>query len=176
MATKCSQTADYPNLGATTAYADQKRVDYGVISLSGTSTDFNGLASDLYKIRVSMWAISLTTADACYIRLGTASAFETSGYVNYYTHLVGTTASGTPYTTVFRVSMAASAANSNFGHFELLKFNNNYWSFYWLGTDGGRVGMNAGAKGLSGALTRIRFETGSGTFDAGYARCLGFRL
>lgn len=111
-----------------------------------------------------------TAGDDFLVRLGTASAFESSGY----SHFSGIPAStGTALATAFAVQVGAAGAAR--GEMNLKHLGSNEWSqTHTVAHTTTRIAVGSGTKTLADVITRIRVLPSSGNW-AGGAVQVGYR-
>lgn len=145
-----------------------------IATTSGTSVDFtgsNGVPTWAKRVTIVFNAISTNGTSDIIVQLGTASAFETTGYSASNLSAASTTV-GTAYTNGFGLLASPVAANSYNGILTLINLSDS--SYMWAAngmftTGNATTNFCAGGKVLSGPLTRIRLTTsgGANTFDNG---------
>lgn len=131
-------------------------------STSGTAINFTAIPSTAKRITVLISGVSLSGTDQLWIRLGTASGVETSGYL--------ATSSGTSETVAFLMTLGNAAAAARGAYvFCLVDSSTNTW--VGSGTHVGAAGTSyadAGTKSLAAVLDRIQvLPSGANTFDLG---------
>jgi hypothetical protein len=145
-----------------------------VATTSGTSVEFsgaNGPPTWTKRITIIFNQISTNGASDIILQLGTASSYETTGYVA--SHLaVATTSAGTAFTNGFGLIVSPVASNNYSGLLTLAAVSDSSYSWTAMGMiSAGTTTTNfaSGLKVLSGAITRIRLTTtgGANTFDNG---------
>lgn len=111
-----------------------------------------------------------TAGDDFLVRLGTASAFESSGY----SHFSGIPAStGTALATAFAVQ--AGAAGAARGEMNLKHLGSNEWSqTHTVAHTTTRIAVGSGTKTLADVITRIRVLPSSGNWAGGSVQA-GYR-
>ena len=142
-----------------------------VASTSGTTIDFTSFPSWVKRISVLFSAVSTTGATGVFMRLGTSSGFESTGYTWYYST---NGASGAGNTTYFQPGVRNTAASTHYGSVVLYLLNSatNLWVIQQqtsAGADGPDVYIISGSKALASTLTQLRLGSvdGTSTFDAG---------
>ncbi len=142
---------------------------------SGTSKEFTGIPSGTKMVVVSFNTVSLNSTGVdmpIRVKLGTSSAYETSGFSGYSLGLV----SGT-----FSVSYSFTANIVPFGQgssqgrtfsgqliLSLLDATNDIWSYQSnIGTGSDLIFVGGGTVDLSGPLYKLKIEPDSGSFDSG---------
>jgi hypothetical protein len=116
-------------------------------------------------------AVSTNGATGVFLRLGTASSFESTGY-NWWASTNGLSTVGN--TTYFQPGLRATAASNFYGTvvLTLLDSATNSWVLQQqttAGPDSSDVWSASGSKSLASTLTRIRLSSidGTSTFDSG---------
>lgn len=142
-----------------------------VASTSGTSIDFTSFPSWVKRVTVLLSGVSTTGATGVFMRLGTSSGFESTGYTWYYST---NGASGAGNTTYFQPGIRNTAASTHYGSVVLYLLNSatNLWVIQQqtsAGADGPDVYIISGSKALAATLTQLRLGSidGTSTFDAG---------
>ena len=134
---------------------------------SGTTADFTGIPSWVKRIRVVLNQFGTNGTSPYILVLGTASSFETTGYITS-TGLIfngATTYTATGITTAVSVTQS-NFANTGYNTTVLLSLQDsttNYWSNISFTTGGTTLQVSGGGKSLAGTLTRIRLTTQNGT-------------
>jgi hypothetical protein len=135
-------------------------------TVSGTITVvgvvFAGIPSWAKRISVYLGGFSTSGTSAYLIQLGTASGFETSGYVGSY--------ASTLYSSGFLLA-SNTAANVFHGEASFSTIGNNVWigALNFAISNSAGQSQGAGTKSMPGTLDRIRLTTvnGTDTLDAG---------
>lgn len=142
-----------------------------VASTSGTSIDFTSIPTGVKRITVLLSGVSTTGATGVFMRLGTSSGFESTGYTWYYST---NGASGAGNTTYFQPGIRNTAASTHYGSVVLYLLNSatNLWVIQQqtsAGADGPDVYIISGSKALAATLTQLRLGSvdGTSTFDSG---------
>jgi hypothetical protein len=142
-----------------------------VASTSGVSVDFTSLPSWIKRVTVMLSAVSTNGATGVFMRLGTSSGFESTGY-NWWTSTNGLSTAGN--TTYFQPGLRSTAASGFYGTvvLTLLDSATNLWVLQQqttAGPDSADVYSASGSKALASTLTQIRLGSinGTSTFDAG---------
>jgi hypothetical protein len=136
---------------------------------SGTSIDFTGIPSWVKRITVMFDGVSTNGSDNILIQTGSGS-FDTSGYIGAGSY-IGLSTLATVNSTAGYVVQNGGAANTISGCLCITLLTSNSWVangvFGFSNTTA--VILAAGARGVSGALDRVRITTtgGTNTFDAG---------
>lgn len=135
-------------------------------STSGTTVEFTGIPSWAKRITILLYDVSSTGGSLFITQLGTASGWETTGYVS----VSGNDAGEDNSTAGFVIRNTSGGSDSISGSIVITNISGNKW----IGTHDANNGTNSansgsGRKELSGALTQVRLTTISGTptFDAG---------
>ena len=167
---------------ATTAYVDSSvaaiatgpTLGTAVASTSGTAIDFTGIPSTAKRVTVMFSGVSFSSnPSSIWMRVGTSSGLETSGYSAASGRIAASSASGSAYVSdsVFELVTGASSASETFwGHVIFSKITGNMWAATGaVGTDATyKVTSFCGAKTLSSSLDRLRIYPQSAVnFDAG---------
>jgi hypothetical protein len=138
---------------------------------SGTLFDFTGIPAWASEISVLFNQVSLSGTDNIRIQIGTASAFETTGYASSGFNTSGAVlASSGLATDGFSVRVALSTrVISGFAFIKRYDPSENQWHYSAsLAAGGDNMSVNGGVKTLAGTLTRVRItRTGSNTFAGG---------
>lgn len=142
-------------------------------STSGANVDFTSIPSWAKKIIVMFNGVSTTGTSTPILQLGTASSFESSGYVATAARInngVGIAAAA--YTAGFGFDTAWGATTTLNGSYilTLLDAATNTWVAQGNFSGGSTLmQLGSGSKALGGTLTRVRVTTSGGTdtFDAG---------
>ena len=140
---------------------------------SGQYQEFTGIDSDVNRITLIFWNLSVNTAASLLMQIGDAGGFETSGYTGtgFYDH-------GTGYS-YNNSSIAWHTPTASPGHvyhgratIERADTTNRIWVCTWTYglSDMGLMGGGGGHKQLSGTLDRIRIGWNTGVFDGGTVR------
>lgn len=145
-------------------------------SLTGTSVDITGIPSWVKRVMIVMEGVSCSATANTLIQLGTASGFETTGYVGSVDSW-GTTTSVTAWpVTGCEITQGVTASQSYSGIATFMLVTGNIWvmTFNGGGEVTGQAEMSAGTKALLGALTQFRITTtaGTATFDGGHVNVL----
>ena len=149
---------------------------------SRTSVDFTGIPSWAKKITGTLSGVSTDGAGAgpLWVRLSSATVFQTSGYVSRWSAhgSTGGLATGSQ-TSAIQLSGVMNNPSTIEGTFTLCKVSGNLWHFTLCGQglDGSSVNTSRNATGyitLPDQLDGIRFTTSNGTdiFDAGIVNIL----
>ncbi len=153
-------------------YLQRFTLTASVASTSGTVIDFTNIPNWVKRITLNFQSVSTNGTSPIGIRLGTASAFATSGYeaVTTFVSAAANTSGGASWTSAFGVSISPTGANAFSGTatFELLA--SNIWTFKISANTGtGSSLQGGGFISLVDTLTRLRLTTTGGTdvFDAG---------
>jgi hypothetical protein len=143
-----------------------------VASTSGTAIDFTGIPSWVKRVTVMFNGVSLNSTSTLLIQLGTSSGVDTSGYFGNNIYVNGGSPGSNATNAGVQFYGTGGAANANYGTVVFTSLGSaNTWTFQG-GVSTASTGACAyvsGAKGLSGALDRVRITSTSGTdtFDAG---------
>jgi hypothetical protein len=138
---------------------------------SGTLFDFNGIAPWANEISIMFNQVSLSGTDNILIQLGTAAAFEATGYLGGGMNSSATAiASSGPVTDGFLVRVAVAArAISGIATIRRYSASSNFWHYSGVlhaGSDA--MSYNGGIKETATNLTRLRItRSGGNTFDSG---------
>lgn len=145
------------------AYVSSRRVLYAPQSLNGLgAVDFNSIPSWVNTIKVMFDQASFNSVDML-VQLGTASAFETTGYVSGSFNTAGSTQLGTGFNLVNDGSGSFAS-----GMMTITRMVGDTWAAsHGFGNSAGRAGAGGGRKGLAAALTRLRVTRVSGTWTGG---------
>lgn len=148
-----------------------------LVTLTGTEIDLSGIPAGARRVQLSLRGVSTNGTSPLRLQLGTASAFETSGYTGVVSSLGGGVASQAHPSAGFRLQVNPAAAGAYSGVIELVRHDDDAHAWVLrsqLADPAAATQQHAasGEKALSGALTRLRLttENGSDTFDAGTAR------
>jgi hypothetical protein len=140
-------------------------------STSGTAINFTGIPSWVKRITVMFNGVSVSGSSLIQIQLGTASGFETTGYVSLVT---GNNAAVSSNSTTGLLAMGyGNAGYLTTGLVTITSMGSNlYVNSTVTCTDsslGNFSSTGGGRKTLSGTLDRVRITTvnGTDTFDAG---------
>jgi len=173
-------TVNWPSAAGTIALtSDISEISATTATTSGTTVDI-ALSANIKQFTVNFEAVSVNGTAEIMIQLGTASAFETSGYnaiVSFITTAVGTATEGTGQT----ITSSIGATGNLYGSvtFTLENSSTNTWTASGsLGdTVLGATFVAAGGKSLSDVLTRMRLTTVGGTaaFDNGSINVVSFK-
>jgi len=142
---------------------------------SGTAVLFSGIPSWARRITLMLSGVSTSGTSNYLVQLGTASGFETTGYVSGSQST--TTGSGYSTSTAGFVLRFASGSVVASGAARFNNLNGNIWvgdgNFIDSASTNGSVTL-AGGKTLADVLTQIRLTTvnGTDTFDAGSVNIL----
>jgi hypothetical protein len=133
---------------------------------SGTTVDFTGIPSWATNIKIYFDGVSLSGTNDLLVRLGTSSAFETTGYIGASEALSAVVTSTSGWPIILRAS-----TRSLRGVMEFKKVAGERWmQQHTIASASGTAlgGSGAGAKTLAGTLTRLRLLGSSGdTFTCG---------
>ena len=141
-----------------------------VATTSGTTVDFTSIPSWVKRITVMLSGVSTNGATGVFMRLGTSSGFESTGYTWYYST---NGASGTGNTTYFQPGFRNTAASTFYGTVVLCLLNSstNLWVIQQSTTavESADVYTVVGSKALAATLTQLRLGSvdGTSTFDLG---------
>jgi hypothetical protein len=136
---------------------------------SGTTFDFTGIPSWVNRITVNLNEVSTAGTTNIQLVLGTASGFETSGYVHQVAAIVTITPSTSNWTSGFVIGNV-TGTNTGSGSVVITRVSGNTWVCSGVvKCSTTQLNYVAGSKTLSGALDRIRLNctTGTDAFDAG---------
>jgi hypothetical protein len=142
------------------------------VSATGTAIDFTGIPSWVRRITVMFQGVSTNGTSFVRVRIGPVAGVETTGYVGASGILVGTPIQAA-FSAGFDISSNNAATTTQQGvlTLALLDGATNTWSASWTIGNGvnSAVGIGAGSKPLTGALSIVRITTvnGTDTFDAG---------
>lgn len=152
-----------------------------VATTSGTTIEFNSIPAGVRRIKVKQRNVRLSGTSQVLLQLGTASSFETTGYI------AGITVSRDGSTTVsfnsaagFVSSIGSTATVGTTVDVVIERLDGNEWTASLSGTvnnNGSAISQGVsggGEKTLSGELTRLRLNTvnGTDTFSVGKATVL----
>lgn len=141
----------------------------GYSTITGTEFDFNNIPSWATRIILTLDRVSVNGTANLRLRLGTATAFETTGYTSITSNLTNTTAS----TDGIDIRTAVAAGNFT-GHVWLTTVGSNYWvaSINLASNAGPHFAIGTAAKQTADTLTRIKLTTTNGTdvFDLGLVK------
>lgn len=131
---------------------------------SGTTKDITGLAG-AREIVLQFVGTSMSGTDDIWVRLGTASSFETAAYGQRSSMI---SVGGSVVPDAFAVYVA-QAASTTYGQMLLHHYGSNRWvQSHSVANNTTRTATGGGDKTLAGALTRIRImPSGADTFDGG---------
>lgn len=143
-----------------------------VNSTSGTTIDFTGIPAGVNRVTLMFSGVSTNSVSPILIQLGTASAFETTGYQGSQAALGNAAQFASFMPTNGFYDGWGSAANLRNGTFRFHRLTGNQWVLEGvsaLQSQDAYVSTFAGSKTLAAELTRIRITTiaGTGVFDAG---------
>ena len=143
-------------------------------STSGTSITFTGIPSWAKRVTVMFFNVSTSGTSGYKMLLGTASGFETTGYLGNNDTSSGSDATNLSTAFTLTPSTALSAASVIQGRVQFALITGNTWvGVSQLGrsdaTGTGASFYTSGSKALSAVLTQLQISTGNGTdtFDAG---------
>jgi hypothetical protein len=142
------------------------------VTASGTSIDFTGIPSTAKRITVMFQGVSTNGTSFVRVRIGPVAGVETTGYVGTSGILV-TTPIQAAFSAGFDIASNNAATTTQQGIVTLVLVDSttNTWSASWTIGNGvnSAIGIGAGSKPLSGALSIVRITTvnGTDTFDAG---------
>jgi len=142
-----------------------------VAATSGTSIDVTSIPSWARRIKVILSGVSTSGTNSVQIRLGTASGFETTGYLSATSYLSPSGVSTSNYTSGFVLNLTDAAAATRHGALTLELADTNTWvatGSFGLSNNGSNC-LITGSKTLADVLTQIRVTTvgATDTFDAG---------
>lgn len=161
-------------MSAATMKSAQIQLGTSVTLTSQTVVNFTSIPAWVKEINVFYSGVSTSGTSLPCVQLGTASGFETTGYLGSIGSMPdGATCVSVQLTTSFPVVAANSA--TVFFHGSLTLRLANPTTNTWVAvvnsgrSDSPNASSGGGSKALSAALTQIRFTTAGGvqTFDAG---------
>jgi hypothetical protein len=141
-------------------------------STSGTSIDFTGIPSWVKRVTVTWAGLSTSGSTYVFVRLGTVSGVETTGYAGGAAY-TGISSSGVTTTAGFYLNYGTGQGDISHGSMiiNLLNPASNLWQATTVNgfSTTNYASMFGGSKSLAGVLTRLQIVTGNGTdtFDAG---------
>ena len=164
--------------GATWTAGASSVITHGtlVATTSGTSIDFTGIPSWVKGITVVLNQVSTNGTSPMMLRLGTASGFETTGYITSAGTIANNASaqSALGFTTGVGLTFVNIAASTYSGNttLTLQDSTTNFWSnmgAVYTSQTTPTLHFSGGGKSLASTLTQIRLTTlgGTNTFDAG---------
>ena len=139
---------------------------------SGTSHDYTSIQSWVKRITIMFDGVSTDSTSQIIVQLGDSGGFEITGYTGTVSSITGAAASAV-LTSGFNLYSIEAATYVHSGSITLTLQDptNNTWAATGIigHSDSAAIGLVAGIKSLSAALTQIRLTTAGGTaaFDAG---------
>jgi len=152
-----------------------------VATTSGTTIEFNNIPAGVRRIKLKQRNLRLSGSSQALIQLGTASSYETSGYIDGITaSRDGSSTVGYSSTSGFLSSIGSTVTVGSTVDTVIERIDGNEWTASKSGgvnNNGAAIAQGiagGGEKTLSGELTRIRLNTvnGTDTFSAGKATLL----
>jgi hypothetical protein len=167
LATSSEVSARTNTLRAITPSALTLTSETAQATTSGTSIDFNGIPSWAKRVTVILNEVDIAGSDEVVILLGTASSFETTGYIS-------SIFSGASYydsTTSFRLTEPQVALSGTVTFFNI---SGNTWIASAAGKSGtSRIFVGGGSKTLASTLTRVQIKSSiSSAFTSGSANII----
>ncbi len=133
-----------------------------IVTTSGTTHDLTSPFSTTTKIEVMLDGVSFSGSGNIGIRLGTVSAFVTTGYTSTLIDEGGIENSAT------RFQLTNTAAETLSGIITLVHVGGNDWAMSWaVFRSATSAACGGGIVNLGGELTRVRLITSATAFDAG---------
>ena len=144
-----------------------------IATASGTSADFTSIPSWVKRITIMFSGVTTnaSTVPSWFVKIGTGSSFDSTGYVAFSLSgsTVTTSTSGFP----FRGTGGASVATDGVFTLSLQSASTNTWCGSGVQDVGGSNQYGAGSKSLSGALSQVQIVTnGTDTFSGGSVNIL----
>lgn len=142
------------------------------VTMTGTSQDFGSIPATVNRVTLNWNAVSVSGTDTISILLGTASAFETTGYSGVCMTVTTGGNAGFNHSVDFRLYDNVPTATMQLsGTVVFTRVSGNIWAVAGqIGPhDNTRFRVITGNKTLAADLTRIRVQTTGGvqTFDNG---------
>jgi hypothetical protein len=142
------------------------------VTTSGSSVTFTGIPAGTKQLIVSFYNVSLTGTNNVFIRLGTSSGIETTGYLAGSARIVSAGTSANNNTSAFVINVGSDGASLNGSViFTLENVSTNIFAGSGvLGSTDGAAGafVVGGSKPLAGVLDRVQIlPNGADTFDLG---------
>ena len=161
-----------PSQQSAKAYIDSRRHLGEPVALSGSGHTFTGIPSWAKRVRINFTGTSLTGTAQIFIRLGSSSGTENTGYTGSVLQITGSSVSSVGHSAGFQVTVgsAASATFEGLITFDLISAALNRWTANGnVGTTfDARVNITTGYKSISGVLDRVQIlQNASDTFDSG---------
>lgn len=143
-----------------------------IATTSGTSHDYTSIPSWVKRITVIFNGVSTNSTSQIIVQLGDSGGFETTGYTGTISSITAAAASAL-LSSGFNLYSIEAATYVHNGSITLTLQDpaSNTWAATGMigHSDSAAIGLVAGIKSLSAALTQIRLTTEGGTavFDAG---------
>ena len=138
-----------------------------IATTSGNSFSFTGIPSGTKRIMVVFNNFRLSNSERVFIRIGTSSGIETTGYGSGFTRLLNATVLSAYLTTAFPIY---AIGNTYMGGIAIISnVSGNIWvSSHSLGHSDNGTMVGGGFKTLSGTLDRVQVLSENGSaFNAG---------
>jgi len=137
-------------------------------STSGTTISFTGIGTWSKRVTVAFDDVSTAAASDIRIVIGDAGGLEVTGYTSTCAYIdaspvIGTSAGG------FLIASTVAGSTLLNGVITITNIQNNDWVSSGTLSDniGGQIHSSGGQKTLSDAITRLRIDCVSSTFDGG---------
>jgi hypothetical protein len=143
------------------------------VSLSGLSEkDWTNIPANARIIKIQLDQVTLSSGGEIEIVLGTASSYETAGYLSTAVDAGGNRS----VTDAFTLTATSVATDVWSGVCEIVMqdSSSNRWNQFCIisNSNAGETANSAGGKALSGVVTRVKIQVTVGTFDGGTANVM----